>query len=426
MKLLFVSVDFPLPADRGLRVRTHTQLQLLAGLPGIEAVTLLSLHNAPLPADGVAMLEAELPLVQCQPPVFQPIHMRRHPETLPRLLQLRLLRDVPYIVGKCENAAMRALLVRHLRQGDYDVVYLGSLGMASYLDDVRRHAPRARVVLEQHNVEWEIFDRLADSYGPRMRAVVRWEARAVRRYETRILPQADAVIAISDTDAAAFHRMCGVDAIAIPPFVAPRAARIERTRAPALVYVGVLGWQPNVQGLDWFCRDVWPRVLAEVPAATLTIAGGGLPTDAHGAPVMPAHWRLPGIRAVGYVADLETIYAGAVGLIAPIIGGSGVRMKLLEAFAAGMPTVTTSDGAAGLPLDDGRELLIGDTPAAFAERTVRLLRDVALREQLRQHGTAYVAAHHSADIGRRRLATALGLSPADSITSPALSVRGTA
>lgn len=409
VKLLFVSVDFPLPADRGLRVRTLTQLRLLAGVPGIDGITLLSLRNLEVPDSAIQALQAELPMIRCEPPVFQPIHMRQHPDTLPRLLALRFLQRVPYIVGKCDNAAMRALLVEHLRRTDYDVVYLGSLGMATYLADVRRHAPRARVVLEQHNVEWEIFDRLADSFGPRMRSVVRWEARSVKSYEARIMPAMDSVIAISQADADAFRALAGVDAVVIPPFIEPRAPRTEQVATPSLVYVGVLGWQPNVQGLDWFCREVWPLVLQALPGATLDIAGGGLPKDAQGAPVMPEHWRLPGIRALGFVEDLETVYRGALGLVAPVIGGSGVRMKLLEAFSAGLPTVTTTDGAAGLHVSDGDELLIADSPRAFADRVIRLLGDAALRERLRANGYAYLEANHSAAVGRTRLAAAVGM-----------------
>jgi glycosyltransferase involved in cell wall biosynthesis len=291
--------------------------------------------------------------------------------------------------------------------------------MATYLDDIRELAPRARVVLEQHNVEWEIFHRLADSFRPAMREVARWEARGVKRYEARTLPRVDSVIAISGTDARAFEALAGVAAVVVPPFVEPRGGRVETTTRPALVYVGVLGWQPNVQGLDWFCREVWPLVLRQVPEATLTIAGGGLPKDAGGAPVLPEGWRLPGIRAVGFVADLETVYRDALALVAPIIGGSGVRMKLLEAFAAGMPTVTTTDGAAGLDVADGRELRIADAPEAFAARVVELLGDAAQRERLRAGGQAFLAANHSGAVGRARLAAALGLpAPAGAPGSP--------
>jgi glycosyltransferase involved in cell wall biosynthesis len=281
--------------------------------------------------------------------------------------------------------------------------------MAVYLDEVRRYAPKARVVLEQHNAEWEIFDRLADSFGPRMKAIAKWEARGVYAYECAVMPKMDSVIAIAQTDAAAFKKMCGVESIVVPPFIEPRAPRTEQTTAPALVYVGVLGWQPNVQGLDWFCRDVWPRILAAQPNATLRIAGGGLPKDENGKPIMPEGWRLPGIQALGFVEDLETVYRGAVGLVAPIIGGSGVRMKLLEAFAAGMPTVTTTDGAAGLDVQDGNQILIADSGEAFAERVLRMLGDRDLREQMRRGGYRFLASNHSAEVGRARVAKAIGV-----------------
>ena len=418
MKLLFLSVDFPLPADRGLRVRTLTQLRLLRGIDAITNITLLSLRNLAVDASALQELRREIPGIAIEPPIFQPIHMRQHPATLPRLLALRFLRRVPYIVGKCDNTAMRQLVRAQLQTGDFDAVYLGSLGMTTYLDDVRASAPHAKVILEQHNVEWEIFDRLAASFSPAMSRLVRWEARAVERYERRIMPKVDAVLAISDADATAFHRMAGVRAAVIPPFIVPRPARECAVTAPALVYVGVLAWQPNVQGLDWFCREVWPNVLRQVPDATLRIVGGGLPRDESGVPVMPEHWRLPGISAAGYVEDLETEYDKAIGLVAPIIGGSGVRMKLLEAFSAGMPTVTTTDGAAGLHVTDGRELMIATAPEVFARHVIQVLRDRTLRDNLRTNGYEYLRANHSAHVGRERLSAALGLSPEAARATP--------
>ena len=413
MELLFLSVDFPLPADRGFRVRTLSQLRLLAGMPAIESITLLSLHNLPVDPAHVDALAQEVPRLRIEAPVFQPIHMRRHPRTLPRLARLRFVQGVPYLVGKCDTASMRARIREALQARRYDVVYLGALGMAAYLDDVRRHAPHAHVVLEQHNVEWEIFARLAEHVAPRWRPLLHWEARALRRYEAHALQAVDAVIAISATDAGHFRQLSGVEATVVSPVVAPAQAPRSQTGAPSLVYVGVLAWQPNVQGLDWFCRDVWPQVLAAEPQATLTIAGGGLPVDADGRPIMPDGWRKPGIRAVGYVEDLETVYRDSTALIAPVIGGSGVRMKLLEAFRAGMPTVTTTDGAAGLDVRHETELLVGDSASDFAAATIRLLRDEALRQRLRAAAQQYLATHHSAAAGRARLATALRL-PSDS------------
>ena len=402
MNVLFLSLDFVVPADRGLRVRSLSQLHVLSAVEGVEQITFLSLSEAPVAADRVEALERQLPKVRVVTPVLQPTHMRRSPRHLPRLLGLRL-QGVPYLVAKSDNAAMRAIIERELSARRYDLIYVGHIGMMAYLAGMKRLAPRARVVLEEHNVEWEIFDRLAPTFRFPMRRVARWEARALRGYERKALRAVDGVIAISDADAGAFQKLAGVRATVVPTFIQNGAQRVERTRAPALAYTGLLAWQPNAQGLDWFCKDVWPRVRERMPDATLTIAGPGLRSDPSGALMVPQNWSLPGIETVGYVKDLEDVYGRSVAMIAPIIGGSGVRMKLLESMRAGMPTVTTTDGAAGLDVADGREMFVADAPDAFADRVVQLLSDESLRERFRSAGYAYLEGHHSLDVARRRL-----------------------
>jgi polysaccharide biosynthesis protein PslH len=406
LNVLFLSLDFVFPADRGLRVRSLSQLRVLSSIEAINEITLLALSETKVGEDRLRALERELPKVRAEPPVVQPTHMRRSPRHLPRLLGLRLL-GVPYLVAKCDNADMHGLVDRHLRTGRYDVVYIGHLGMAAYLASARRLAPQARVVLEQHNVEWEIFKRLAPSFRFAMRQFTRLEASALRRYERRVLRAVDSVIAISDADALAFEQLAGVRAVVVPTYIETTFKREETTRRPALGYTGLLGWQPNTQGLDWFCKDVWPLVRARVPDATLTIAGPGLGRLPDGSLAIPSNWSLPGITTVGYVDELEEIYRGSVAMVAPILGGSGVRMKLLEAMRAGMPTVTTTDGAAGLAVADGREMFIADEPSRFADCVARVLSDSGLRERLRVSGYAYLEAHHSIGVARGRLEESL-------------------
>jgi glycosyltransferase involved in cell wall biosynthesis len=144
-----------------------------------------------------------------------------------------------------------------------------------------------------------------------------------------------------------------------------------------------------------------------VPDAKLSIAGPGLKAGLTGAMVGPPLWARPGITTVGYVQDLEDLYRKSIAMVAPIIGGSGVRMKLLEAMRAGMPTVTTRDGAAGLAVVDGREMFIADDPGRFADGVAQLLSDRALRERFRKAGYDYLAANHSLQTGRDRLEPAL-------------------
>ena len=407
MKVLFLSPDFLLPEDRGLRVRTLSQLKLVCSLPQVEQVTLLSLSSEEVSAERIAKLANVSPKLRVEKPVLQPVHMRRNPRSLPRLLRLRLLEGIPYLVAKCDTKEMRALVERCIARDKPDLVYLGYFAMAAYLPDVRRLSPKARVVLEQHNVEWEIFHRLAERDKGAMRYALEWEARATRRFEQQIMRDVDDVISISESDARAFRKLAGIEATVIPPVVElGKRGRTEATKAPHLAYIGLLAWQPNAHGLDWFCDKVWPLVRAKLPDAKLTIAGSGLRKE-NGKLVVPEGWQKPGITTVGFVDSLEDLYRDNLAMIAPVLGGSGVRMKLLETMKAGMPTVTTSDGAYGLGVEDGREVLIGDEPSRFADAVVRILGDAALREHMREAGYDFLAENHGAARLRDRLRKSL-------------------
>jgi glycosyltransferase involved in cell wall biosynthesis len=404
--VLFLSPDFLYPADRGLRVRSFAQLRVLSSMEAVRRITLLSLCETEVDAARISALQQQIPKLHAEPVVVQPTHMRRSPRHVPRLLRLRL-QGVPYLIAKCDTPKMHALVSEQLTRFSYDVVYVGQLGMAAYLPRARRLAPTARFVLEEHNVEWEIFRRLAPTFRLALRQIARAEARALRRFECRTLRSVDSTIAISDADARALRRLGGRSVEVVPTFIERNGGRVESTKAPALAYTGLLAWQPNAHGLDWFCRDVWPLVRRDLPEATLTIAGPGLRRAADGTLAVPQAWSVPGIRTVGYVDDLESLYKGSLAIVAPILGGSGVRMKLLESMRAGMPTVTTTDGAAGLDVKDGHEMLVADDPARFAEGVVRLLSDAALRERLRAGGYAYLESHHSLAVARARLEQAL-------------------
>jgi glycosyltransferase involved in cell wall biosynthesis len=282
--------------------------------------------------------------------------------------------------------------------------------MTRYLSDIRAARHRPRVVLDQHNVESEFYEQLAETCSGLSRQLVRAEWRAAARYETSMLQAVDAVVGISEADADRFERTAGVR-----PQVVPVVMEVERrTRPhpgpPHFCYVGSLRWRPNVAGLDWFCQKVWPRIRARLPTATMEIAGVDLAADASGRLMVPDAWRVPGVETVGFLADLEPLYGRSLAMLAPVLGGSGVRIKVLEGFRAGLPIVTTSDGASGLSLTDDKEALIADDPDAFAERVDRLVRDAPLRTRLRDAGYTFLEERHSPAIAQRALRAALGIS----------------
>ncbi len=411
MRILYLLSEFVLPTRSGLRVREMSQLRLLASIDEVESITVLTISGEPVPEEQLNALSSMFPRVQIETPVVQPRKIRHSCDALQNFVRRRVFHSEPYLIAIYNSKEMHRVVSRQLRNNRFDVVYISYLGVSAYLDTIRKWAPGALVVLEQHNIEWRIFDRLADSLKPPMRQLVRYEAHALRNYEQQVMKHVDSVIAISGIDARELDELSGITSVVIPPYFELQAQRETVQAKPVLGYIGHLGWQPNVIGLDWFCGDVWPLVRRQLPDARLTVAGPGLVKDEKsGRVIAPGAWQREGIEVVGFVDDLNDLYNQTAAMIAPVVGGSGVRMKLLETLSAGMPTVTTPDGALGLDVEDGRELLIAGDAAGFAERVVRVLSDTQLQKSLRASGYEFLEKYHSKPVAINCFKNALRMS----------------
>jgi glycosyltransferase involved in cell wall biosynthesis len=408
MRVVHLTTEFPWPATSGGPVRTLSQLRILASLAEVESITLLSVTERPVPRSEIEALGAAVPKLAVVPPVFHPIHLFDFKRYVPRVVALRLF-GVPYLAGKWDSRRLRRTLRRALSDAPVDVVYIDHLGMARYLPEVRSERPFCRVVLDEHNVESDFFEQFAQGKKGPKRIVAEAEHRLARRFEKEALRAVDAVVAISTEDAKRFAAMAGIAAHVVPVVMTFERKPRPRPGKPHFCYVGTLRWKPNVLGLDWFCQEVWPLVRRRLPEATFEIAGVGLKQDASGRLVVPKAWDVPGVRTVGFLEDLEPLYQRSLAMIAPVFGGSGVRLKLLEGFRAGMPVVTTPDGAFGLPLEDGREALIANDPEGFAERVERLANDADLRERLREGGYGYLERCHSLEVAQGVMRQVLGI-----------------
>jgi glycosyltransferase involved in cell wall biosynthesis len=409
MRVLHLTTEFPWPATSGGSVRTVSQLRILASLPEVDAVTVLSVAEQPVSdADRRGLAEA-IPKLRVLAPVFHPVHLFDFKRYVPRVVVLRALRGVPYLAGKWDSRAVRKVLRRELRDTPIDCVYVDHLGMARYLDEVKKDRPHARVVLDQHNVESDFFEQFAERKTGAKKLVAKAEHRAAQRFEREALRAVDGVVAISGEDAKRFEALAGVRAHVVPMVLPFERRPRPRPAKNNLCYVGNLRWHPNVAGLDWFCRDVWPKIRARVPDATFEIAGVGLKPDASGRLPVPEAWKVPGVTTVGFLDDLEPLYVRSLAMLAPVFGGSGVRVKMLEGFRAGMPVVTTPDGAFGLPLEDGKQALVAGAPDDFAERVASLVEDEPLRQRIREGGYAYLEEHHSLRAAQDVMRRALGI-----------------
>ncbi|MCA9181675.1 MAG: glycosyltransferase, partial [Planctomycetales bacterium] len=158
---------------------------------------------------------------------------------------------------------------------------------------------------------------------------------------------------------------------------------------PNCVFVGVLDYYPNIEGITWFCREVWPAVRRAIPEATLSIVGR------HPTPRVAELGELPGVTVVGEVPDVRPYLSRAAAAIAPLQIARGVQNKVLEAMSAGTPVIATAEALTGLQAEPDQDALLGVDAGDWQAKLIQLLTDSQLRQELSACGRAYVESHHA-------------------------------
>jgi len=265
------------------------------------------------------------------------------------------------------------------------VVHLEQLHMAWLLP---RLVGRVPVVLRQQNVESRLLERLAAVSGPHLRWLLRLEARRLRRVERRACELADVVAAISEIDGRGFQELAPASRVRVLPAAWEGEGELERERLtgePAFVCIGSFDWRPNRDGVRWLLGEVWPIIRARAPSAVLHVAGPGSETLAE-----PA---CGGVVRRGRVPRAGALYDRSSVALVPLRVGSGVRLRLLEAWAAEVPAVTTPVGGEGLVARDGEGAILATAAPAFADAALSLAADSSLRRELIAAGSAKVGLH---------------------------------
>jgi glycosyltransferase involved in cell wall biosynthesis len=284
---------------------------------------------------------------------------------------------------------MKRLLESLMGQNSYDAVHADQLWMAQYALSLQENGRRPMSVLDQHNAVFLIPQRLAaGSSNVISQALFNLESKKMAAYETRVCRQFDHVVWVTDDDRRALAQGNGqIKGITIPICVDPDA-QSPVNRRPAtkrVTFMGGLHWPPNSQGVVWFAQEVWPLVRAQVPEATLTVIGKNPP---------PLPGPEQGVEVAGYVADPEPYLAETAAFVVPLHAGGGMRVKILEAWRWGLPVVSTTIGAEGIHYENGRDLLIADSPTAFAEAVIRLLCEPKLADNIGRAGRQTVETHY--------------------------------
>ena len=386
MKILLIASRIPYPLRDGGAIATFNQFKGYALLG--NSIRMLALNTRKHFADEET-IEREL-----EP--FGPVEtFAINTEIRWQDALMNLFSRKSYNIERFNDPGFHALLARHLESHSYDLVQFEGLFTAPYVHTVRAHS-HARLVLRQHNVEYRIWQKQADAEpNPLKRAYLRLLARRMQRYETSVLQAFDGIAAITADDAAILHQHAPqVPVCAVPVGIALPEPKPEGNPY-ALYHIGSMEWMPNQAAVLRLQQRIWPLVVEQSPQSTLHLAGKGMSKAS--LPQAP-----PMVYNDGEVADASQWSEPFGILCVPLMAASGVRMKTLEALAEGKWVVTTSVGAAGLPLEHEKHCLIADNDAEFATAILRLQTDTMLREKLRMHGLE-LAAEYSIENSCRRM-----------------------
>lgn len=308
-----------------------------------------------------------------------------------------------YHVSRFDTPEFAAALTVLLEKNQYDAILLETLYLAPYIPLIRAKS-KAVVVMRSHNVEFAIWERItAHTRSALKRRYLHYLTQKLRRFEIEQLKNYDLLAPVSEYDLQVLKALGYTGYHLVAPIgldmEAYQVKPLEKNEPTKLGFIGSLDWMPNQEGLQWFLQKVWPLLHRRFPTLGFDIAGRNAPEGF-------LREKIPGVQFLGEVpkaADFVTAHAVS---LAPLHSGSGLKVKVLEAMALGRVVLGTSIALEGIPAQDGRQVLLANTPEDFVRQVSFLLEKPELAAQF---GTAARDLIQSAfdyrDVARKMIAS---------------------
>jgi polysaccharide biosynthesis protein PslH len=412
MRILFLTQIIPWPVDAGPKMKTWNVLRYLHDQG----------HEILLASFVRTEEEVFIPVLNqvCKAVFTVPIKRSRLADGY-YYLRSQLSRR-PFLIERDDIGAMRRLVMDLLDKEKIDVVHADQLSMVQFafqagyplssrkdesihqrsvstaVDRKGEEKQKPVLVFDAHNAVWSIVDRMRKNAPWFLRPVLALEAHRIKKYEGEVVRYFDHTFAVAEPDAIALREAreyipvangalngeISVIPIAVDAQMLTTVKRVPKSLK--ILTLGTLHYPPNADGIRWFASRVFPLVVEQVPGAKLTIVGKNPPRD-----IQQFGKDAPGsVQVTGYVPDLDPYFEEAALVVVPVRAGGGMRVRILEAFARGMPMVTTTIGLEGIDAAPGVDVLVEDTPEQFANAVIKLLLDEKLQRTLAENGRQLV------------------------------------
>ncbi len=311
------------------------------------------------------------------------------------------LKGQSYHVYRFYTKEMVQRLTKVLQENDFDIIQLESIFVAPYINIIRKYS-KAKIVLRLHNVEHIIWERIARNHVSWIKKfVLKQMNRQLKRYECSLMNKVDGFMTISDVDYDFFHAL----APNTPGTVIPFAVDLDNyeiedeyipSDQPELFHLGSMNWMPNVEGLEWFLEDVFPAILEKFPLLTFTMAGRSIPESLQ-------RFASDHVIIAGEVDSANEFMLSKDIMIVPLLSGSGIRIKIIEGMALGKTIITTSIGAEGLNVENGKHIFIADTAEEFIAVIEKCIKTPDICTIIGENARHYVALNHNIEVVTQEL-----------------------
>lgn len=383
MKILFIAQLFPYPLDQGIKIKTYKILKVLSQSHEIYFVSF---------ADDSQSLKYEKNLkLFCQKikTIIHPVITKRHKKLLPALI-LSLFSNKPFFFYKFFSLQMKEYINNILQLNNFEAIYLDNLALTQYIP----LQYRGYLFYDESNIpslQYKLYYHF--EHNLLFKFIFKLESYKSHKLEEKLLPKFNHIFSISAFDKKYLVKIgCKPQNISILPipfrgnyvFNPPNNENV-------ILFIGSFSWFPNEVGILWFIQKVYPIVKAKIPQVKLKIIGG------YGDKVenFINESKDKNIEFLGYKTRVEEIYKRSCVFIAPIVNGSGIPIKILDAMSHGIPVASTNLAVEGIKVKNGQDLLIGNNPNALAEAVIRIIKDKSLARRLSKNSYKFIKKNYN-------------------------------
>ena len=389
---LFITTQFPYPLDNGGKIGAFNGLSVVSAN---YYVTVLSFsEEMEYVQEGLEFFKEKIPNVHFEKPVKHNIHIRKKPFALMKVMAKDYLFSRPYVTEKFYDVNMYKVIDKQFYNNKYfDLIFIDYLNMGIYQQYIQKNYSKqyGQLILKDHNKEFEIVKQEADKSKGVKRIILNKEWKVTKAYESMCIKKADKAFSVCADNTYFLKQNNELSYTMLPTF--EMLSKREQPCNHNILYMGNLSWGANLEGLRWFVDKVMPRVIEQVPDTKLTIVGSG--------PNKEVFAKYDYVNYKGYVKDISHIYDDQKIFVVPLFEGSGIRIKILEAFNNEIAVVSTTVGCETIGASHESEIMIADESNTFSDCIIKLLLDENICRKIVANAKKFLEKSYSLNVRQK-------------------------